>query len=218
MFEGLRRVRHWPPVITEFESHRMNSIGQFLGLGLPPTDATIAEIAPRVRAMGFDLFEMGVENPGDWGPARVAEILAANDLGASVCAVMGEGRDLLERDDRPYPGLHSHLYRRGRHRRVERRGRSRVPRPARRGGWTTRNGPRPSIGWSKGCARWPTTQASVASASQSNRSIAETSFLNTAAQTMEVVDRVDSPAVGVLLDTFHMNIEEKDQAGHPPRR
>jgi D-psicose/D-tagatose/L-ribulose 3-epimerase len=40
----------------------------------------------------------------------------------------------------------------------------------------------------------------------------ETSFLNTAAQTMEVVDRVDSAAVGVLLDTFHMNIEEKDQS------
>ena len=29
---------------------------------------------------------------------------------------------------------------------------------------------------------------------------------------MEVVDRVDSPAGGILLDTFHMNIEEKDQA------
>ncbi|MBW3634582.1 MAG: sugar phosphate isomerase/epimerase, partial [Chloroflexi bacterium] len=40
----------------------------------------------------------------------------------------------------------------------------------------------------------------------------ETSFLTTAAQTMEVVARVDSPALGVLLDTFHMNIEEKDQA------
>jgi D-psicose/D-tagatose/L-ribulose 3-epimerase len=38
----------------------------------------------------------------------------------------------------------------------------------------------------------------------------ETSFLSTAVQTMEVVDRVDSPAIGVLLDTFHMNIEEKD--------
>ena len=99
MFEGLRRVRHWPPVITEFESHRMNSIGVNSWVWVsPPTDAAIAEIAPRVRAMGFDLFEMGVENPGDWGPARVAEILAANDLGASVCAVMGEGRDLLERD------------------------------------------------------------------------------------------------------------------------
>jgi D-psicose/D-tagatose/L-ribulose 3-epimerase len=38
----------------------------------------------------------------------------------------------------------------------------------------------------------------------------ETSFLSTAVQTMEVVDRVDSPAIGVLQDTFHMNIEEKD--------
>jgi D-psicose/D-tagatose/L-ribulose 3-epimerase len=39
----------------------------------------------------------------------------------------------------------------------------------------------------------------------------ETSVLNTAEQTMEVVSAVDHPAVGVLLDTFHMNIEEKDQ-------
>jgi D-psicose/D-tagatose/L-ribulose 3-epimerase len=29
---------------------------------------------------------------------------------------------------------------------------------------------------------------------------------------MEVVDRVDSPALGLCLDTFHMNIEEKDPA------
>ncbi len=40
----------------------------------------------------------------------------------------------------------------------------------------------------------------------------ETSFFNTAAQVREVVDRLDHPAVGMLLDTFHMNIEEKDQA------
>jgi len=40
----------------------------------------------------------------------------------------------------------------------------------------------------------------------------ETSFMNTAEQVMEVVDRVSSPALGVLLDTFHMNIEERDPA------
>ncbi len=40
----------------------------------------------------------------------------------------------------------------------------------------------------------------------------ETSFMNTAEQVMEVVDRADSPALGVLLDTFHMNIEERDPA------
>ena len=37
----------------------------------------------------------------------------------------------------------------------------------------------------------------------------ETSFLNLAEQAIEVVDRVDHPACGILLDTFHMNIEEK---------
>ena len=48
--------------------------------------------------MGFDLLEMGVENPDEWDSVRIAEILAANDLGALVCVVMGEGRDLLQRD------------------------------------------------------------------------------------------------------------------------
>jgi sugar phosphate isomerase/epimerase len=99
LFQSLRRVRHWPPVIAEFESHSMNPVGVNSWVWVsPPSDATIPEIAPRVKAMGFELLEMGVENPRDWNPARVAEILAANDLRASVCAVMGEGRDLLERD------------------------------------------------------------------------------------------------------------------------
>jgi D-psicose/D-tagatose/L-ribulose 3-epimerase len=33
--------------------------------------------------------------------------------------------------------------------------------------------------------------------------------MNLAQQAIEVVDRVDNPACGILLDTFHMNIEEK---------
>ena len=37
----------------------------------------------------------------------------------------------------------------------------------------------------------------------------ETSFMNLAQQAIEVVDRVDHPACGILLDTFHMNIEER---------
>jgi D-psicose/D-tagatose/L-ribulose 3-epimerase len=37
----------------------------------------------------------------------------------------------------------------------------------------------------------------------------ETSFINLASQVIEVVDRVGSPACGIMLDTFHMNIEEK---------
>jgi D-psicose/D-tagatose/L-ribulose 3-epimerase len=37
----------------------------------------------------------------------------------------------------------------------------------------------------------------------------ETSFINLAEQAVEVVDRVDDPACGIMLDTFHMNVEEK---------
>jgi len=37
----------------------------------------------------------------------------------------------------------------------------------------------------------------------------ETSFLNLASQAIEVVDRVDHKSCGILLDTFHMNIEER---------
>ena len=37
----------------------------------------------------------------------------------------------------------------------------------------------------------------------------ETSFINLTSQAIEVVDRVGHPACGLLLDTFHMNIEER---------
>ncbi|MGK6350034.1 sugar phosphate isomerase/epimerase family protein [Parapedobacter sp. DT-150] len=40
----------------------------------------------------------------------------------------------------------------------------------------------------------------------------ETDFINTCEQGLALVEAVDHDAVGLLLDTYHMNIEEKDQA------
>lgn len=40
----------------------------------------------------------------------------------------------------------------------------------------------------------------------------ETDVCNTARHALELVERVDNPAVGVMLDTFHMNMEEFDIA------
>ncbi len=40
----------------------------------------------------------------------------------------------------------------------------------------------------------------------------ETDFINTCDQALKMVKAVGSPAMGVHLDTFHMNIEEKNQA------
>lgn len=41
----------------------------------------------------------------------------------------------------------------------------------------------------------------------------ETDFILTAAEGMDLVRLIDHPAFGLLLDTFHMNIEEPDLAG-----
>jgi len=38
----------------------------------------------------------------------------------------------------------------------------------------------------------------------------ETHLINTVEQALDLIDRIGSPAVGLVLDTFHMNIEEKD--------
>lgn len=40
----------------------------------------------------------------------------------------------------------------------------------------------------------------------------ETDFINTTAQAIKMVKHVNSPALGVHLDSYHMNIEEKDSA------
>ncbi len=45
----------------------------------------------------------------------------------------------------------------------------------------------------------------------------ETSLINTVDQALEVVDAVDSDALGLCLDTFHMNIEERDPAAAADR-
>jgi D-psicose/D-tagatose/L-ribulose 3-epimerase len=40
----------------------------------------------------------------------------------------------------------------------------------------------------------------------------ETDFLNTCDQAIQLVHEVNHPAFKIMLDTFHMNIEEKDSA------
>ena len=51
-------------------------------------------LAPRVAEWGFDVIELPVEAPGDWDPAAARGLLEDLGLGATVCLVMGEGREL----------------------------------------------------------------------------------------------------------------------------
>ncbi len=180
----------------------------------PPTTDAIAAIAPRVKALGFDVLELGVEQPGDWDPARTAEILAEHGLGTALCAAMGPDKDFT--DPAYVAGTQAYI-------------RYCIDAVAALGGDIVAGPIYSPVG--KTWQMTPSERAATVNrlveglkpladyARERRVRLAieplnrfETSFMNTATQVMEVVDRLDSPAVGVLLDSFHMNIEEKNQA------
>ena len=64
----------------------------------PVNTQAFEELAPKVKKMGFDLFEFGIESTSDLDYARAAKVLTDNGLAVSVCAAMGPDRDLIHED------------------------------------------------------------------------------------------------------------------------
>lgn len=179
----------------------------------PVTDDHLARLGPRLRGWGFDFVELPIENLGDWDPARTADLLAELELGASACAVMGEGRSLVA-DDATVQRTSDYL-------------RASIDAAARAGarvlggpiyapvGHTPRLSPseRQTVLERLAAALRPLAEHAAGRGVRLgleplNRF--ETSLVNTVEQACEVVDRVGHPGLGVMLDTFHMNIEERD--------
>ncbi len=179
----------------------------------PVNTAEFGRLAPIVARMGFDLIEVGIESTSDLDYGRAAAIAKANGLGVSVCAAMGPDRDLIHSDDSirdngmayvrhcidaaktlGAPNVIGPLY-------------SAVGRT-----WQATDDER------KRDVDLLVRQLGALAAYAGDRGVwlgveplnrFETSFINLASQAIEVVDRVDHPACGVMLDTFHMNIEER---------
>ncbi|MFG1757019.1 sugar phosphate isomerase/epimerase family protein [Micromonospora echinofusca] len=178
----------------------------------PLTDEALAELAPRIRAWGFDAVELTVQAPGDWDPDRAADLLAGLGLTPAVCAGLLPGHDLLADDEEVV-------------RRTEEFVRQCV-RAAGRVGAAVVAGPL----YAPAGRRWlldaDARRATVARLVERLRPLAdeaagqgvtialeplnrfETSLLNTVDQALEVVAGV--PGLGLALDTFHLNIEERD--------
>ncbi|HSN75264.1 MAG TPA: sugar phosphate isomerase/epimerase [Anaerolineae bacterium] len=179
----------------------------------PLTTDELEKLAPHVRSLGFDWIEAPLEGLEDLDYQRGAEIIKAHGLGVSCCVAMGPDRDLIHPD--PAIRASGMAYVRGA-----------IEATAALGG-TNLVGPLYStVGrtWQMTAdERARDTDLLVENLSQlaayaQDRGVRlgveplnrfETSFINLASQAIEVVDRVASPACGIMLDTFHMNIEEK---------
>ena len=179
----------------------------------PVNTEEFGRLAPMVKRMGFDVIEIGIEGTSDLDYRRGAEVARANGLGVSVCAAMGPDRDLIHPDESirrngmsyvrhcidaaqtmGAPNVCGPLY-------------SSVGRT-----WQATDDERKRdvdllVAQLRELAKYAGDRGVGLGVEPLNRF--ETSFLNLTSQAIEVVDRVDHPGCGLLLDTFHMNIEER---------
>jgi D-psicose/D-tagatose/L-ribulose 3-epimerase len=181
----------------------------------PLSDADLDRLVPLVRGWGFDVIELPIEQPGDWDPSRAAEVVAAAGLGAT-CAVMTPERDLTTTDRALTESTQAYL-------------RHCVDVAAAVGAAVVAGPMYAPVGrlWQLDAHE---RRETVSRLVEGLRPVAEhagsrgvrlaleplnrfeTSLINTIDQAMEVVAGVGSTALGVCLDTFHQNIEEKDPA------
>lgn len=179
----------------------------------PCNTEELAALAPKVKGMGFDILEIPIEGTFDLDYVTGAQILRDNGLGGTMCAAMGPDRDLIHDDGKIRENGMNYI----RH----------CIDAAQTMGITNLVGPIYSaVGrvWQqpaderardldllvknlKELSEYAVDRGVILCIEPLNRF--ETSFINLTSQAVEVIDRVDSPACKIMLDTFHMNIEEK---------
>jgi len=177
----------------------------------PATTEVLETLLPHIASLGFDVIELPIESVGQFDVARVGELARAHGLDVSVCAVIGPGRDMLlagEADE----GVR---YLRSCIDVAQALGSPTVAGPFYSAvGRCWRSTPEERARDVEQVAR--TLRAVGDYAAECGVTLGvetlnrfETSFLNTTAQAIELIERVDHPSVGLALDVFHLGIEEK---------
>ncbi|MEX2445624.1 MAG: sugar phosphate isomerase/epimerase [Alkalispirochaeta sp.] len=174
------------------------------------------DLLDTIASIGFDGVEIALENPGDIDPAAVRRRL--QELGlrcCAVCGVFGAGRD-LRGDDYDQRGakefirqgmgiaeeLECNLFAGPLYSRTGRAGPE--SHDSRREQWKR-------VAGHLGDLSHEASNRGIQLAIEVMNRFA-TDFLNTCDQALELIGEINSPALGVHLDTFHMNIEEKSMA------
>ena len=182
----------------------------------PLTDARLPDLLGHVAAMGFDVVELPLEDPGDLTPAAVRRALDGTGLRPAVVGAMAPGRDLVAADAATVRATQDYL--RACVDLAHGIGASAVCGPfyaATGRVWRLDAAERAAA-----YDEWRTHLAPVvehAAAAGVRIGIEplnryETSLVNTVAQALEGLDGLLGPNLGLALDTYHLNIEERSSA------
>lgn len=170
-------------------------------------------LLPKLKAAGFDGVELPLFAPVGYPAQRVKQELDANGLEATTCVIIPQG-NLFDADSAARATAMDHM-------------KKAIEVNAELGSRMMAGPLYSPVGWLPGRRRttdeWQRAIESYQqlgpTLDQHNVSLGieplnrfETFFLNTAADGATLCDAVAHPRVGLLIDTFHSNIEEKDVA------
>jgi D-psicose/D-tagatose/L-ribulose 3-epimerase len=179
----------------------------------PLMDAELAALVPKVAAFGFDWIEVPIETPGEFDYAQAGELIHAHGLGVSIAAAFGPDRDLISADESIRANAAAYI----RHciDATHTIGAINLIGPiysavGRTWQMTAEERERDMlvlVAALRELAKYAAARDVVLCIEPLNRF--ETSFINLASQGIELIDRIDHPHCQLMLDTFHMNIEER---------
>ena len=187
-------------------------LGVSTWLWTSPFSSDTISLFPKIKKMGYDAVEIPVEDPSLIDPAIVDRALKDNGLAPIICAAFGPRRDLTH-DDPSYhqtsfdyiqacfdisAALGAEFVAGPMYSAV---GKARLVSPEQR-----------KIEWDRAVTN---LQKVCQMAQKSGQKIAlealnrfETDLINTTSDLMQLISDINHPAARVLLDGFHMNIEE----------
>lgn len=180
----------------------------------PCTTAAVKELAPKVKGLGFDVFEISVENPALLDVQQVRAELKKNNLQAIVCGAFGPDRNLCSSNQKYVENAKTYI--RWLIEAADELGSPVVCGPmyssvgkdhledeaARRAEWDL------AVSGVREMAQYAKTKNIRLALETLNRF--ETDMLNIVAQGLDFIEQTGMDNVGLHLDTFHMHLEEKN--------
>lgn len=177
-------------------------------------DSPNLPLLPKIKSQGFDGVEVSMFHPADFATSVIRKGTQENGLEVTICSVIPGGLNIISEDAAVRAKTRTHM--------------QDCIKTAADVGARLIAGPLYSpVGYLPGRRRtadewkWAVDcyQSLGGLLEQHNVTIAieplnrfETYFLNTAADAVKLCDDINHPRVGILFDTFHANIEEKNIA------